>query len=210
MPIYPKSLRRQPLLNYQIIWTIIILLLCNPLPSHSSQMNPSQTKQDHKASFSTTTTTQSATMLGEDDFELPTSEKENLSQSKDEFARDLLWKEANLDILNDRVKKRSDYLSWDDYFMSIAFLSSRRSKDPERQRGACIVDGENRIVGIGYNGFPRGCHDDVLPWASHHQDNNILHTKNPFLCDAEVNAILNKCSQDVKNATIYTHEFPGK
>ncbi len=37
--------------------------------------------------------------------------------------------------------------------------------DPSTQVGACIVDPEQKIVGIGYNGFPRGCSDDDLPWA---------------------------------------------
>ena len=61
--------------------------------------------------------------------------------------------------------KRSDYISWDDYFMGIAILSSHRSKDPNSQVGACIVNPQRKIVGIGYNGFPIGCSDDDLPWA---------------------------------------------
>ncbi len=63
------------------------------------------------------------------------------------------------------VKKRLGALSWDEYFMSVAFLSSLRSKDPSTQVGACIVNDDKRIVGIGYNGFPKGCSDDELPWA---------------------------------------------
>ena len=222
MPIiYPIRFQRRqppPFMIHQIIiiWTIkILLLLCYLLPSlHASKMNP---LSQPKSSISTTTTTQSASIVDKDENSLEKGkeeeEEELLQKSKDDtFARDLLWNEANLDITQKSVTttKRLDYLSWDDYFMSIAFLSSQRSKDPERQRGACIVDAENRIVGIGYNGFPRGCHDDIFPWASSSHQDNILHTKDPFLCDAEVNAILNKCSQDVKNATIYTHDFPGK
>ncbi|RCV46168.1 hypothetical protein SETIT_9G511200v2 [Setaria italica] len=61
--------------------------------------------------------------------------------------------------------KREGYISWDDYFMAIAFLSAERSKDPNRQVGACLVSQEGIILGIGYNGFPRGCSDDKLPWA---------------------------------------------
>ncbi|KAG2591905.1 hypothetical protein PVAP13_5NG512286 [Panicum virgatum] len=53
--------------------------------------------------------------------------------------------------------KREGYISWDDYFMAIAFLSAERSKDPNRQVGACLVSQEGIILGIGYNGFPRGC-----------------------------------------------------
>lgn len=63
-----------------------------------------------------------------------------------------------------KAVKREDAISWDDYFMAVAFLSSMRSKDPSTQVGACIVNSEKRIVGIGYNGFPRGCSDDLLPW----------------------------------------------
>ncbi len=62
-------------------------------------------------------------------------------------------------------QKRRNAMSWDDYFMSVAFLSAMRSKDPSTQVGACIVNSNKRIVGIGYNGFPKGCSDDDLPWA---------------------------------------------
>lgn len=60
--------------------------------------------------------------------------------------------------------KRTDYLDWDTYFMSVAFLSAQRSKDPHSQVGACIVNNKNKIVGIGYNGMPNGCSDDEFPW----------------------------------------------
>ncbi|XP_010295354.1 PREDICTED: deoxycytidylate deaminase-like, partial [Phaethon lepturus] len=75
-------------------------------------------------------------------------------------------------------KKREDYLEWPEYFMAVAFLSAQRSKDPSSQVGACIVNSENKIVGIGYNGMPNGCSDDVLPWtrtAAHRLD-----TKYPY------------------------------
>ena len=62
------------------------------------------------------------------------------------------------------MAKREDYIQWDQYFMGIAILSSERSKDPRTRTGACIVDANNRIVGIGYNGFPRGCNDEDFPW----------------------------------------------
>lgn len=61
-------------------------------------------------------------------------------------------------------KKRNDYLDWNEYFMATAFLAAKRSKDPCTQVGACIVNDENRIVGIGYNGMPQGCSDDEFPW----------------------------------------------
>ncbi len=90
--------------------------------------------------------------------------------------------------------------------MAIAHLSAMRSKDPNTQVGACIVNPERRIVGIGYNGFPRGCSDEELPWAREHED--PLQTKYPFVCHAEMNAILNKNSADVRGCTIYVALFP--
>ena len=61
--------------------------------------------------------------------------------------------------------KRNDYISWDEYFMGVAKLSGMRSKDPSSQVGACIVSPDNKILSMGYNGFPKGCSDDVFPWA---------------------------------------------
>ncbi len=90
--------------------------------------------------------------------------------------------------------------------MSIAFLSAMRSKDPNTQVGATIVNKDRRIVGIGYNGFPRGCSDDELPWDREAAD--PLDTKYPFVCHAEMNAILNKNSADVAGCSIYVALFP--
>lgn len=101
-----------------------------------------------------------------------------------------------------RVKKRQNVLEWDDYFMSVAFLSSMRSKDPSTQVGACIVNEDKRIVGIGYNGFPRGCSDDELPWDRVSETGSELDTKYPYVCHAEVNAILNKNSSDVRGCSV--------
>ncbi len=122
--------------------------------------------------------------------------------------RNLLIKEANYDpfIKKDHDTKRSNYLSWDDYFMSVASLSAYRSKDPNTQVGACIVDANKCIIGIGYNGFPRGCSDDYLPWSR--KAHNPLHTKYPYVVHAEVNAILNKGSKDCTGASIYVDLFP--
>ena len=77
-----------------------------------------------------------------------------------------------------KTAKRTDYLSWDEYFMAVAFLSAQRSKDPSSQVGACVVNEEKKIVGIGYNGMPNGCSDDELPWARH--ASNELETKYPY------------------------------
>ncbi|KAM5279402.1 deoxycytidylate deaminase isoform 2-T2 [Hipposideros larvatus] len=103
-------------------------------------------------------------------------------------------------------KKREDYLEWPEYFMAVAFLSAQRSKDPNSQVGACIVNAENKIVGIGYNGMPNGCSDDILPWRRTAE--RKLDTKYPYVCHAELNAIMNKNSSDVKGCTMYVALFP--
>ena len=118
----------------------------------------------------------------------------------------LLHMEASMDPFEYKIGKRSDYLSWDEYFMGVAFLSSMRSKDPSTQVGACLVDADKCIVGIGYNGFPRGCSDDVLPWSR--SAPNELHRKYPYVVHAEVNAIMNKCSASIRGATLYVALFP--
>ncbi len=100
--------------------------------------------------------------------------------------------------------KRQDYLSWDEYFMSIAVLSSMRSKDPSTQVGACIVDGEKKIISMGYNGMPHCCDDDVYPW----ERAEGLESKYLYVCHAELNAILNSHNGSVKGCTVYTTLFP--
>ncbi|MGA2668363.1 MAG: dCMP deaminase family protein [Ignavibacteria bacterium] len=101
--------------------------------------------------------------------------------------------------------KRKDYISWDEYFMGISLLSAKRSKDPNTQVGACIVNQFNKIVGIGYNGFPIGCPDDALPWDREAADQN--ETKYPYVVHAEANAILNS-TKDLHGARIYVALFP--
>ncbi len=103
------------------------------------------------------------------------------------------------------VKKRTDYLSWDDYFMGIALLSAMRSKDPGTQVGACIVNSHNKVVGVGYNGFPTGISDDLFPWD---REGNFLETKYPYICHAELNAVINKISADLYSCRIYVALFP--
>jgi dCMP deaminase len=103
------------------------------------------------------------------------------------------------------VKKRQDYISWDEYFMGVALLSAKRSKDPSTQVGACIVNDKNKIVGAGYNGLPIGCNDDEFPWE---KQGDFLDTKYPYICHAELNAILNNIGMDLRNCKIYTALFP--
>lgn len=103
------------------------------------------------------------------------------------------------------MAKREDYISWDEYFMGIAILSSMRSKDPSTQVGACIVNQNNKIMSVGYNGFPMGCNDDEFPWDRTGDDFN---TKYPYVCHAELNAILNNAGGNLFGCKIYVALFP--
>lgn len=103
------------------------------------------------------------------------------------------------------TKKREGYISWDEYFMGVALLSACRSKDPGTQVGACIVNRQNKIVGAGYNGMPIGCNDDEFPWS---KQGDFLETKYPYVCHAELNAILNNIGMDLHGCKIYTALFP--
>lgn len=101
--------------------------------------------------------------------------------------------------------KRTDYVSWDAYFMGIALLSAERSKDNNTQVGACIVSQDNKILSMGYNGMPTGCDDDRMPWE---RTGTPLDTKYMYVCHAELNAILNYGGGSLKGARIYTTLFP--
>ena len=101
--------------------------------------------------------------------------------------------------------KREDYISWNDYFMGISLLSGMRSKDPSTQVGACIVDKDNRIVSIGYNGFLNGCSDEDFPWD---REGEFLETKYPYVVHAEQNAILNARGKSLEGCSIYVNLFP--
>ena len=99
--------------------------------------------------------------------------------------------------------KRTDYISWDEYFMGVALLAAKRSKDPNTQVGACIVDSSNVILATGYNGFPIGCSDDEFPWS---REGEV--TKYPYVVHAELNAILNASGRDLRGSRIYVALFP--
>lgn len=101
--------------------------------------------------------------------------------------------------------KRKDYLSWDEYFMGIALLSSMRSKDPSTQVGSCIVNKDKKIMSMGYNGMPRCCSDDEFPWD---RDTDPLNSKYLYVCHAELNAILNCDRGNVRDCIVYTTLFP--
>lgn len=100
--------------------------------------------------------------------------------------------------------KRQDYISWDEYFMSIAKLAGMRSKDPNSQVGACIVSQDNKILSMGYNGFPIGCSDEVFPWA---REGEPLDTKYLYVVHSELNAILNYRGS-LDGAKLYVSLFP--
>ena len=99
--------------------------------------------------------------------------------------------------------KRANYINWDEYFMGIAMLAAKRSKDPNTQVGACIVSPDNIIISTGYNGMPKGCSDDEFPW-----DRTGEETKYPYVVHAELNAILNANGRDLRGSRLYVALFP--
>ena len=102
--------------------------------------------------------------------------------------------------------KRQDYISWDEYFMGVAELSAMRSKDPNTQVGACIVSQDNKILSMGYNGFPAGCPDDEFPWEREGAD--PYETKYFYSTHGELNAILNSAHSDLRGSRVYVTLFP--
>lgn len=102
------------------------------------------------------------------------------------------------------MNKREDYIDWDTYFMMVAKVSALRSKDPNTQVGACIVNNDKKIVSCGYNGAPTGFSDDIMPW---NREGEFINAKYPYVCHAELNAILNS-NCDLRGTTIYVDLFP--
>ena len=98
------------------------------------------------------------------------------------------------------------FLTWDEYFMSLAIVSSLKSKDPNTKVGACLVNKQNRVVSLGYNGMPNGCDDSKMPWGNSSKE--FLKSKYAFVCHAELNAILNAKGKELLNSKIYTTLFP--
>ncbi|KLL02245.1 MAG: deoxycytidylate deaminase [Mycoplasmataceae bacterium RC_NB112A] len=103
------------------------------------------------------------------------------------------------------MPKRSDYLTWTEYFIAIAQLCALRSKDPNTQVGAVVVNQNKEIIATGYNGLPRGCNDDNYPWENN--DENWLKTKYPYVVHAEANAIIH-ARQNCAEFSLYTTLFP--
>ncbi len=101
--------------------------------------------------------------------------------------------------------KRENYISWDEYFMAVAKLAGMRSKDPHSQVGSCIVSEDNKILSMGYNGFPRGCSDEEFPWV---REGEETQTKYPYVVHSELNAILNYRGGSLEGAKLYVSLFP--
>ena len=105
-------------------------------------------------------------------------------------------------------EKREDYITWDEYFMGVAELSAKRSKDPSTQVGACIVSQDNKILSMGYNGFPTGCSDDHFPWGKEHELDDPYNAKYFYSTHSELNAILNYRGGSLEVAKLYVSLFP--
>lgn len=104
------------------------------------------------------------------------------------------------------MAKREDYINWDEYFMGVAHLSGMRSKDPNTQVGCCIISDDNKILSMGYNGFPRGCSDEEFPWER--EGDQLDKTKYAYVTHAELNAILNYRGGSLEGSTLYVSLFP--
>ncbi len=108
-------------------------------------------------------------------------------------------------MTKDLTKKDPEAISWDEFFMGVALVAAKRSKDPSTKVGACIINRDKRIIGVGYNGFPMGCNDDEFPWQ---RDGEKLDTKYPYVVHAELNAIHNRNTESAKGASLYCTLFP--
>ena len=106
------------------------------------------------------------------------------------------------------MSKREDFITWDEYFMGVAKFSAFRSKDPNTQVGSCIVSNDNKILSMGYNGFPRGCADDVFPWGRDNSENDPYNSKYLYVTHSELNAILNYRGGSLEGSKLYVTLFP--
>lgn len=108
--------------------------------------------------------------------------------------------------------KRTDYISFDELYMGIAELASKRSKDPSTRHGACIINKYNRIISIGYNGLPKGLNDDGYNESGSVNgvviDYWLTPNKYPYVVHAEENAILN-ATVDLKDTILYLYSEKG-
>jgi len=101
-------------------------------------------------------------------------------------------------------KPRDNFISWDECLMRMAHTISERSKDPSTQAGAVIATPGHVIVGIGYNGFPKGVDNNTFPWE---REGSLEDTKYAYVCHAEENAIYNS-NNKTHQCKIYCTLFP--
>ena len=102
------------------------------------------------------------------------------------------------------IEARKNFISWDECFMRMAHVIAQRSKDPSTQAGAVVADQNNIVVGLGYNGFPRGVDNAALPWE---REGSFLDTKYAYVCHAEENAIYN-ANKSTRGCKVYCTLFP--
>lgn len=102
------------------------------------------------------------------------------------------------------IQPRQDAISWDECFMRMTHVIAERSKDPSTQVGAVLVNEKNVVLGMGYNGFPRGVANDALPWE---REGKYADTKYAYICHAEENAVYN-ASGATEGCRVYCNLFP--
>jgi dCMP deaminase len=108
---------------------------------------------------------------------------------------------------NEPTPRPSALIGWHEMFMGVALLASARSKDHRARNGACIVSSDKRILGVGYNGLPRGCDDaDPIYWSD--EDGDAFRSRHSYVVHAEINATLNCVVHPLTGAAIYTTQFP--
>jgi len=88
--------------------------------------------------------------------------------------------------------------------MRMAHVIADRSKDPNTQAGAVVVNQQNIVIGLGYNGWPRGIKTDDLPWE---RDGNLYDSKYAYVVHAEENAVYNSNAQ-TEGCKLYCTLFP--
>jgi len=130
------------------------------------------------------------------------------SQNDLERSRDITSPDFSIEAYNkfasgliERHRNNPNRINWDEYFMELAFLVRKRSPDAQTQHGSVIVDPNYRIVSTGYNGFPAGGPDSLIP--------NLRPEKYDFIIHAEMNAILS-AKQDLSGCVMYVTGMPCK
>jgi dCMP deaminase len=94
---------------------------------------------------------------------------------------------------------------WGEVFMGMAHVLARKSKDPSSQFGAVLVNADNRVLGVGYNGPPPQLFDAMVPWDQRP-------AKYAFIVHAEENAILDALDKNpaerLSGSTLYVTGYP--